>query len=127
MVIAELCGVGGAEARLVLSRTALDSLPASHALMRREGHATASIGRMADGGIVVTATCDSLGRQLMMYEEAYDALSVRYESLSDSLRMRFEARNKEDRKRSKPPDWVLCLVCLCAGCVLGMYVCGRRG
>ena len=120
LLVAELKPVPAARASLVVARDALDSIPQGHALSRRDGRATASIARSPDGGaLVVTATCDSMSRQLLLYEEAYAMLSDRYEQLSDSLRATFEARTEEERKRTKPPEWVLMLVAFVAGAFLG--------
>lgn len=106
------------QARLPLTRQALDSIPDGQALSSREGRATASISRIAEGQYLVTATCDSMQRQLMLYEQAYDALLTSYEQLSDSLRTSFEART-EERKRTKPPEWALMLVAFLLGAFLG--------
>lgn len=119
LVVAELKPVAEVQARLVVAREAVDSIPQGHELSRRDGRVTASLGRGPDGTVVVTATCDSLGRQLMLYEEAYALLSDRYEQLSDSLRITSEARTQEERKRTKPPEWALMIVAFLIGLMLG--------
>lgn len=126
LAVADLQPVPRQQARLPLTRQALDSIPDGQALSSREGRATASISRIAEGQYLVTATCDSMQRQLMLYEQAYDALLTSYEQLSDSLRTSFEART-EERKRTKPPEWALMLVAFLLGAFLGgAAVCGWK-
>lgn len=127
LLVAELEPVPADRASLEVSRDALDSIPQGHALSRREGRATAAIARSPDGGaLVVTATCDSLSRQLLLYEEAYALLSDRYEQLSDSLRTTFEARTEEERKRTKPPEWNWIAAAFLAGILTGCAAVSKR-
>ena len=124
LAVADLQPVPRQEAHLQLTRQALDSIPDGQALSRREGSATASICRINECQYLVTATCDSMLRQLMLYEQAYDALLTSYEQLSDSLRTSFDART-EERKRTKPPEWALMLAAVLRGAIIGgADICG---
>lgn len=119
LTVAEMLPVPAVEARLYVAPEAIDSIPTGHALSRREGRATASLGRTPEGTVVVTATCDSLTRVVLLYEEAYSLLSDRYAQLTDSLRSTSEALTQAERKRTKPPEWLWIGIAFLLGVFLG--------
>lgn len=116
--MAELSPLPEAKATLTVSNRALDSIPNGHTLSSRDGRATANLSRTPDGeALVVTATCDSLTRQLMLYEEAYDYMRESFEARADSLRTAFERYRESESK--KPPNWSVALIAFLAGLLIG--------
>lgn len=112
------------QARIRLPREAMDSIPKGQSLSQRNGRATVSLRRPSDGEIEVTANCDSLNRQLLIYEQAYAQLLEVYVACTDSLRTSIESYKKAERK--KPPNWVVVLVILLMGILIGGAAVGVR-
>ena len=72
----------------------------------------------------LAASIDSLNRQLLIYEQAYAQLLEVYVACTDSLRTSIESYKKAERK--KPPNWVVVLVILLMGILIGGAAVGVR-
>ena len=108
------------EAKLTITPSAIDSLPAGHTIARRSGRATAAISRTANGTIEVTATCDSLAQRLLMMTEKAEA----WKEEAQALRKEVEDRQKLiDHTATKPTGNVWwALMGAIAGAVAGLLI-----
>ena len=93
-------GVPQSKAEITIPVDSLLKLPADAAYTQRSGQATASVKRDGDR-IEVTATCDSLAREVEYYEELYlhalEKLEA-YELERSEESERIESRRKEDKE-----------------------------
>lgn len=93
-------GVPPSKAEITIPVDSLLKLPAEAAYTQRSGQATASVRREGDR-IEVTATCDSLAREVEYYEELYlhalEKLEA-YELERSEATARSESRKEEDKE-----------------------------
>lgn len=110
------------EAKLTITPSAIDSLPAGHTIARRSGRATAAISRTANGTIEVTATCDSLAQRLLMMTEKAEAWKEEAQALREELKDRQELIDHTATKPTGNVWWAL--MGAIAGAVAG-FIIGR--
>ena len=110
------------EAKLTITPSAIDSLPAGHTIARRSGRATAAISRTANGTIEVTATCDSLAQRLLMMTEKAEAWKEEAQALRKEVKDRQELIDHTATKPTGNVWWAL--MGAIAGVVVG-YIIGR--
>lgn len=110
------------EAKLTITPSAIDSLPAGHTIARRSGRATAAISRTANGTIEVTATCDSLAQRLLLMTEKAEAWKEEAQALREELKDRKELIDHTATKPTGNVWWAL--MGAIAGVVAG-FIIGR--
>ena len=110
------------EAKLTITPSAIDSLPAGHTIARRSGRATAAISRTANGTIEVTATCDSLAQRLLLMTEKAEAWKEEAQVLREELKDRQELIDHTATKPTGNVWWAL--MGAIAGAVAG-FIIGR--
>ncbi len=90
----------------------LMKLPPGASLQEHSGQATADITKSGDT-IYVTATCDSLQRQIEYYEAAYDNLLIAFDDYRNAVKT-------ADERRTNPVKTVA--VVFIAGIIAGVLM-----
>lgn len=79
------------QAQITISAANLPDLPSGASFNKKSGRAQAEVSRDGDS-IIVTATCDSLEREIEYYESLY------YKALEAMDRLKNSVQNRDDRR-----------------------------